>query len=384
MLITYIYTEHHIFRRGFTGHEHLGSFGIINMNGRIYDPNTASFFSPDPYVSSPYSTQAFNRYSYCVNKPLMYTDPSGEFIHFIIGAISGMISGWQIADAMGATGWKKFGYILGGAVIGAASAGVGSAVSTSLCAASTTATSTALGIAAGGATAGAISGGGFTALAGGNVNQIFKAIGTGALSGALGSYVGTYIGGDGGAFLGGFTSSGLNSKLNGASWRDAFISGAISGGAAFLSYNLTQYYNYKQSGSDLTFNQFKEISAAAQRSFIRGKEHGGWLTGNGVDTWPEGEPYRIQPSNRDALTITGEFHTHWDNTEGFSDIDYAGFVKDYGNKQSNAYVICRQNVYKYGGYLTIGKFIHHIPFTMYPTSYLDPYFNSAYFFRLRR
>ena len=57
------------------------------MNGRIYDPNTATFFSPDPFVSSPASTQAFNRYSYCLNNPLMYTDPSGEFIFTALAAI---------------------------------------------------------------------------------------------------------------------------------------------------------------------------------------------------------------------------------------------------------------------------------------------------------
>ena len=70
-----------------TGHEHLGSFGIINMNGRIYDPNTASFFSPDPFVADASSTQAFNRYSYCLNNPLMYTDPTGEFIFSVLAAI---------------------------------------------------------------------------------------------------------------------------------------------------------------------------------------------------------------------------------------------------------------------------------------------------------
>ena len=75
------YANSNIFRRGYTGHEHLAPFGIINMNGRIYDPISASFFSPDPFVVDPSNTQAFNRYSYCLNNPLMYTDPSGEFIH---------------------------------------------------------------------------------------------------------------------------------------------------------------------------------------------------------------------------------------------------------------------------------------------------------------
>ncbi|MGB4415919.1 MAG: RHS repeat-associated core domain-containing protein [Paludibacter sp.] len=36
------------------------------------------FLSPDPYVQSPDFTQNFNRYSYCLNNPLKYTDESGE------------------------------------------------------------------------------------------------------------------------------------------------------------------------------------------------------------------------------------------------------------------------------------------------------------------
>ncbi|MDR2684510.1 MAG: RHS repeat-associated core domain-containing protein, partial [Prevotellaceae bacterium] len=36
--------------RGYTAHEHIDDFGIINMNGRIYDPVTAQFFSPDPFM----------------------------------------------------------------------------------------------------------------------------------------------------------------------------------------------------------------------------------------------------------------------------------------------------------------------------------------------
>ena len=86
--------DYYQFRRGYTQHEHLGSFGIINMNGRIYDPSTASFFSPDPYVVDATSTQAFNRYSYCLNNPLMYTDPSGEYIHILIGAAIGGTINW--------------------------------------------------------------------------------------------------------------------------------------------------------------------------------------------------------------------------------------------------------------------------------------------------
>jgi RHS repeat-associated protein len=63
--------------RGFTGHEHLDKFGLINMNGRIYDPVLGRFLSVDPVIQSPYFSQSFNGYSYCFNNPLKYIDPSG-------------------------------------------------------------------------------------------------------------------------------------------------------------------------------------------------------------------------------------------------------------------------------------------------------------------
>jgi RHS repeat-associated protein len=63
--------------RGYTGHEHLDKFGLINMNGRIYDPQLGRFLSPDPFVTSPENPQNYNRYSYVLNNPLKYTDPSG-------------------------------------------------------------------------------------------------------------------------------------------------------------------------------------------------------------------------------------------------------------------------------------------------------------------
>jgi RHS repeat-associated protein len=69
-----------MFDRGFTGHQHLDEFGLINMNGRLYDPVLARFLSPDPFVQAPDNLQNHNRYSYALNNPLIYTDPSGEFI----------------------------------------------------------------------------------------------------------------------------------------------------------------------------------------------------------------------------------------------------------------------------------------------------------------
>ena len=63
--------------RGFTGHEHDEEFGLINMKARLFDPVLGRFLSPDPLVQSPANPQSLNRYSYCLNNPLSYTDPSG-------------------------------------------------------------------------------------------------------------------------------------------------------------------------------------------------------------------------------------------------------------------------------------------------------------------
>jgi len=64
--------------RGFTGHEHLDDFNLINMNGRVYDPYLGLFVSPDNNIQSPTNVQNYNRYSYCLGNPLMYVDPSGN------------------------------------------------------------------------------------------------------------------------------------------------------------------------------------------------------------------------------------------------------------------------------------------------------------------
>ncbi len=70
----------HITRRGYTMHEHLDGFSLINMNGRVYDPQIARFLSPDPQLQAPGYWLNYNRYGYCYNNPMIYTDPSGEWI----------------------------------------------------------------------------------------------------------------------------------------------------------------------------------------------------------------------------------------------------------------------------------------------------------------
>jgi len=122
-----------MFDRGFTGHEYLYGFDLINMNGRMYDPVLSSFLSVDSYVQDPDNSQNFNRYAYCLNNPLKYTDPSGEVAvvdDIIAAAIVGAIINGFVQTASGNV--QNFGQwclatVIGGAA-GAAGAWAGGAV----------------------------------------------------------------------------------------------------------------------------------------------------------------------------------------------------------------------------------------------------------------
>jgi len=72
--------NHQVGRREFTGHETIPNVGLINMNGRVYDPVLGRFLSPDPKVQFVADLQSYNRYSYVLNNPLRYTDPTGYAI----------------------------------------------------------------------------------------------------------------------------------------------------------------------------------------------------------------------------------------------------------------------------------------------------------------
>jgi RHS repeat-associated protein len=115
--------------RGYTFHQHLNEFGIINMNGRLYDPVVGRMLSPDPQLQNPGYTQNYNRYSYVYNNPLKYTDPDGEWIANALMAIGsaymkGVIQNggefnpgkWTTIDVVsmtsaGINGWNSMGSV---------------------------------------------------------------------------------------------------------------------------------------------------------------------------------------------------------------------------------------------------------------------------------
>ncbi len=99
------------FDRGYTLHEHYDGFDLINMkftvsersaklclstaercelgeaNGRLYDPILGRMLSPDIVVQDEQRSQAYNRYSYCFNNLLRFTDPSGYVVSIMLPKI---------------------------------------------------------------------------------------------------------------------------------------------------------------------------------------------------------------------------------------------------------------------------------------------------------
>lgn len=204
--------------RGFTGHEHLAMFGLINMNARLYDPVLGRFLSPDPYVQVLGFTQAFNRFSYCMNSPLCYVDENGEFwwiaaAAFIGGAIN-VATNWKNIDNF----WQGVGYFGVGATAGAIGALTGGAA---------LAVTGGLGGAAGGAiagfvggaTSGFILGGGNTLMAGGSLYDAWSNGLTGAYTGAA---TGAVLGGIGGGFTSYLKGENVWSGRDIATGRNAF------------------------------------------------------------------------------------------------------------------------------------------------------------------
>jgi RHS repeat-associated protein len=116
--------------QGFTGHRQMDALGIVHMKGRIYDPTLGRFLQADPFVQAPKNSQNYNRYSYVLNNPMSYTDPSGYFfsklwekIKPIIGAVvvAVLYAYCQACATYFASSW--YGAATAGAIAGGVNAG---------------------------------------------------------------------------------------------------------------------------------------------------------------------------------------------------------------------------------------------------------------------
>ena len=67
--------------KGFTNHEQTDASKLIYMQARMYLPAYGRFASPDPARDQHFEdTQSWNIYSYCMNNPVMMTDPTGMYV----------------------------------------------------------------------------------------------------------------------------------------------------------------------------------------------------------------------------------------------------------------------------------------------------------------
>jgi RHS repeat-associated protein len=239
----------------FTGQEEDAETGLYYYGARYYDPILGRFISADTIVQNPFDPQSLNRYSYCINNPLKYTDPTGHgwwdvVINAAVGAVVGAIAAGIASDWNGDAMLKGAGV---GAVAGMVGGAVGGAVSGAMTGAGySTAVSSVVGGMAGGAAAGATA----SAMYGGNVWQgaMYGAIG-GAAFGAIGAYYGDSYWGWDRVVVSGLAGGGVN-ELAGGRFMDGFMFAAVPVAARALYNDWVNYDSTWGSGGDVVEKKY--------------------------------------------------------------------------------------------------------------------------------
>ncbi|WP_410493579.1 RHS repeat-associated core domain-containing protein [Chryseobacterium sp. JV274] len=238
-----------LLERGYTSHEHFAEVGIIHMNGRLYDPLLRRFLNADENIQDIFNTQNYNKYGYVFNNPLMFNDPSGEFVFAfvaawgvslfwggvitaaIIGTAVGLaayslgvaISGgkWQLGGALKSMFW--------GGVSGAVTFGIGSAFTpaagTVLTLTDKVASAMAQGLVHGFAQ------GTLSLMQGANFTHGFASGASGSWGASLfGGIAGSFANSAAGTVVSGMVLGGVASELTGGNfWQGALIGGVVAG-----------------------------------------------------------------------------------------------------------------------------------------------------------
>jgi len=92
---------------GFTGKEFDSETELNYYKARYYSPVVRNFISPDPEIHNLYDPQALNRYSYTLNNPMKYTDPTGKNPLLVYSMVYGALMG---AGYMGGVMWGSLEY----------------------------------------------------------------------------------------------------------------------------------------------------------------------------------------------------------------------------------------------------------------------------------
>ena len=82
--------------------------GLYYLQNRYYDPVVGRFISPEPNVyaggfDSGAGLSRYNVYAYCVNNPVNFSDPTGEFIltALLVGVVTGAVIGGAVGGTVG-------------------------------------------------------------------------------------------------------------------------------------------------------------------------------------------------------------------------------------------------------------------------------------------
>ncbi len=204
--------------------------GLYNYGARYYDPMIGRFISPDPIVQAPFNPQSLNRYSYCINNPLKYVDPSGYGWFSWVGDLFSSI-GDIFTDIWQSDTFRTCAIIGASVFVGWYTGGLTSAWLEGIVTKSAAAWG---GAVAGGAAGGATAGGMSAAFNGGNIGQgMLTGAAYGAATGAVAHFLPTN-----------FTPFG-DSKI--ASIGNRLFNSAISGGAFGAGYGVISGNNIGKS-----------------------------------------------------------------------------------------------------------------------------------------
>lgn len=333
--------------RGYTGHEHLWTVGLVNMNARLYDPILRKFLSPDNLVPDVFNTQSYDLYGYVNNNPLLYIDLDGNDpvsigigLTLVIAAAIGITTHIIINAINGIPVW----YGLGKAavistVMGAVSFGIGSAASS----------------AAVGFIGRAALQAGMHAMAGGIMSTLETGnFGSGFLSGAVSSIISSgieFLGRAGGAIstagkysnfgsrnpdllkaimlVSGGLSGGMSSVIAGGNFWMGMRQGLITSGLNHLG-----HMAFEKAGEDISAtkedkDRYKETKTAYYKMLKEGKYEGALNLLTSTFKFNEGlvEYFCGYDIRKDDQTF---FVTHSEAKDGAWIEIHTGFLKEFG------------------------------------------------------
>lgn len=263
----------------YTDQEWDAESGLYNYNARLYDPVIGRFISADSIVPNFSDPQTLNRYSYCRNNPLIYTDPDGHTFGIATLLIKVVISGIK-AELDGGDFWE-------GALIGAVTSAFSYAQGAGYFGSNSLVSS---------AIAGGLSGGAKAAIKGGSVG---KGVLAGAVSAGINQYSSKYIDDDffkkliGKALVGGITG-GVSAEIHGRSFKDGFVKGAKKAALKCAKKAAWEYFNEKYKNTKLIIkrNRISWIEFGVRRRSFTGPHSIGNLpegtyTGNNHESTSE-------------------------------------------------------------------------------------------------